>query len=445
MTTPPEPAAAAPTADAAPTAAAAAPTAPTAPTAAAAPGSEATTPGADARAALRGRPFRLLSVAWGFTNFADSVLAIILAVWVKDLTGSNGAAGLVFAALGLPALASPFLGQLADRVSRRRMLVVTYLVGAAVLLALLLVRGPGQVWLVLLVTVVYTGVGFATSAAQSGLVRDMLPDDALAAANGRLTTIDQVFRLLMPVVGAGAYALAGVWPLVLAASGAFVVAAAVVARVRVRETPPADEREPYLAEVTAGFRHLAGTAPLGVLTVALVVAFGAVGLLNAVSLAIVEDGLGLPAALLGPVSSVQAVTAIVAGLTAARLVARWGAQRLVALGLVVLALGIVPATGTSVVAVVVGLGGVGLGVTWAIVGFVTERQLRTPPALQGRVAAASTMLLNVPQLLLTVVGAALVGVVDYRALLVVTVAGIAVAAALALRGLRRRPAVARAR
>jgi len=414
-------------------------------TAASAPRRESSTPGPDARAALRGRPFRLLSVAWGFTNFADSVLAIILAVWVKDLTGSNGAAGLVFAALGLPALASPFLGQLADRVSRRRMLVATYLVGAAVLLALLLVRGPGQVWLVLLVTVVYSGVGFATSAAQAGLVRDMLPDDALAAANGRLTTIDQVFRLLMPVVGAGAYAVAGVWPLVLAASGAFVVAAAVVAHVRVRETPPADEREPYLAEVTAGFRHLARTAPLGVLTVALVVAFGTVGLLNAVSLAIVEDGLGLPAALLGPVSSVQAVTAIVAGLTAARLAARWGAQRLVALGLIVLALGIVPATGTSVVAVVVGLGGVGLGVTWAIVGFVTERQLRTPPALQGRVAAASTMLLNVPQLLLTVVGAALVGVVDYRALLVVTVVGIAVAAALALRGRRRRPPVARAR
>ena len=102
----------------------------------------------------------------------------------------------------------------------------------------------------------------------------------------------------------------------------------------------------------------------------------------------------------------------------------------------VLALGIVPATGTSVVAVVVGLGGVGLGVTWAIVGFVTERQLRTPPTLQGRVAAASTVLLNLPQLLITVVGAALVGVVDYRALLVVTVAGIAVAAVLALRGRR---------
>src|SRR5690606_8726318 len=138
-----------------------------------------------ARAALGGRAFRLLSVAWAFTNFADSVLAIILAVWVKDLTGSNGAAGLVFAALGLPALASPFLGQLADRVSRRRMLVGAYAVGALSVLALVAVRGPGQVWLVFVVTVLYSTVGFATAAAQSGLVRDMLPDDALAPANGR--------------------------------------------------------------------------------------------------------------------------------------------------------------------------------------------------------------------------------------------------------------------
>ena len=392
---------------------------------------------AAARAALRSRPFRLLTVGWAFTNFADSVLAVILAVWVKDLTGSDGAGGLVFAALGLPALVSPLLGQVADRVSRRRMLVVSYLVGALSLLLLLAVRGPGQVWLVFVVTVVYSGVGFATAAAQSGLLRDMLPDDALAPANGRFTTIDQVFRLLMPVVGAGVYAFSGPVPLVLAAAVAFAVAALVVGRIALAETPPtpAADREPLLAETTAGFRHLVRTPPLGGLTVALVVAFAGVGLLNAVSFAIIE-GLGLAPELLGPISSVQAVTAIVAGLTAARLVARWGASRVVALGLLVLGLGVAPALGTNLVAVMVGLGAVGLGVTWAIVGFVTERQLRTPPGLQGRVSAATNMLLNVPQLALTVVGAALVGAVDYRAMLAVTVVAVVGAAGIALRGRR---------
>ena len=212
--------------------------------------------------ALRTRPFRFLTVAWGFTNFADSVLAIIFAVWVKDLTGSNGTAGLVFAALGLPALVSPLLGQVADRVSRRRMMIVAYLVGAVSLVSLFAVRGPGQVWLIFVVTVLYSGIGFATAAAQSGLIRDLLPDEALGAANGRLTTIDQTFRLVMPVMGAGVYVAVGPLPLVVSAVVAFVVAAFFVSRIVLVETPPTpqDEREPFLAEVTAGFRHLFRTA-----------------------------------------------------------------------------------------------------------------------------------------------------------------------------------------
>jgi Na+/melibiose symporter-like transporter len=397
------------------------------------------TAGAEAalvKQSLRTRPFRLLTVAWGFTNFADSVLAVILAVWVKDLTGSNGTAGLVFAALGLPALVSPLLGQVADRVSRRRMMVVVYLVGALSLLTLFAVRGPGQVWLIFLVTVVYSGIGFATAAAQSGLIRDMLPDEALGAANGRLTTIDQTFRLVMPVIGAGVYVAVGPLPLVVSAVAAFVVAALVVGRIVLVETPPtpADEREPFLAEVTAGFRHLLHTAPLGVLTVALAVAFGAVGVLNAVSFAVIENGLGLGPEMLGPIISVQGVTAIVAGLTAARLIRRIGAQRLVALALGIVTLGILPALGTSLVAIIAGMGAIGLGVTWAIVGFVTERQLKTPATLQGRTSAATNMLLNVPQLAMTMVTAAVVGTIDYRLLVGVTAAGIAVSALLALKG-----------
>ncbi|GAA1400308.1 MULTISPECIES: MFS transporter [Oerskovia] len=388
--------------------------------------------------ALRTRPFRLLTVAWGFTNFADSVLAVIFAVWVKDLTGSNGTAGLVFAALGLPALVSPLLGQVADRVSRRRMMIVAYLVGAVSLLSLFAVRGPDQVWLIFVVTVLYSGIGFATAAAQSGLIRDLLPDEALGSANGRLTTIDQTFRLVMPVIGAGVYVAVGPLPLVVSAVVAFAVAAFVVSRIVLIETPPTpqDEREPFLAEITAGFRHLIRTAPLGVLTVALAVAFGAVGVLNAVSFAVIENGLGLGPEMLGPISSVQGVTAIVAGLTAARMIKRIGSQRLVALALGIVTLGILPALGTNLVAIIVGMGAIGLGVTWAIVGFVTERQLKTPSTLQGRTSAATNMLLNVPQLVMTVVAAAVVGAVDYRLLVGVTAAGLAVSMLLSLKGSR---------
>ena len=85
-----------------------------------------------------------------------------------------------------------------------------------------------------------------------------------------------------------------------------------------------------------------------------------------------------------------------------------------------------------------GMGAIGLGVTWAIVGFVTERQLRTPGALQGRVQAATNMVLTVPQLLTTVAAAAVVGVMDYRVLVAVTTVGLLLAAVVSSGGARAR-------
>ncbi len=46
--------------------------------------------------ALREPRFRRLLVGWSLSNFGDSALYLSLAIWAKDLTGSNAAAGLVF-------------------------------------------------------------------------------------------------------------------------------------------------------------------------------------------------------------------------------------------------------------------------------------------------------------------------------------------------------------
>ncbi|HEY0216547.1 MAG TPA: MFS transporter [Cellulomonas sp.] len=397
-------------------------------------------PNRSAAAALRTRSFRLLTAVWTAANLADSVLSLILAVWVKDLTGSNAAAGLVLAAMGLPALATPLIGHLVDRVSRRRVLAAAYAVGAASLLALLAVHGPGGAWLVLAVTVVYATVGYTTGAAQSGLLRDLLPDEALGVANARLTTIDQSFRLAMPVLGAAVYAVVGPLPLVVAAAAGFAVAALLATRLRVQETSPEPVTEPFRRAVTAGFRHLRRTPPLGTLTVALGVGLGATGMVNGVAFAIVDRGLGLPPEMLGPITSAQAVTAVVAGLTAARLLARWGAPRLMTASLLLAGAGVLPLLGSNLIGVALGMAALGAGVTWAVVAFVTERQVRTPAGLQGRAQAAGAMVLSAPQLVLAVAAAAVVDLVDYRWLVAACALGLAVSALVALSSAPSTPA-----
>src|SRR5690606_10488012 len=78
--------------------------------------------------ASRAPGFRRLASAWVFTNLADSALFLMAAVWVKELTGSDVAGAFVFVALGLPAVLAPFLGMLADRLPRKRLLVASNLV-----------------------------------------------------------------------------------------------------------------------------------------------------------------------------------------------------------------------------------------------------------------------------------------------------------------------------
>ncbi|MGH8776790.1 MAG: hypothetical protein ACRDWI_17120 [Jiangellaceae bacterium] len=72
-----------------------------------------------------GPGFRRLFLAWTFSNVGNSALYLTMAMWAKDLTGSDSATGLVFLALRLPVFLSPLTGQLADRVSRKRLVVVT--------------------------------------------------------------------------------------------------------------------------------------------------------------------------------------------------------------------------------------------------------------------------------------------------------------------------------
>ncbi|MCK0111602.1 MFS transporter [Ornithinimicrobium sp. F0845] len=373
-------------------------------------------------AALQDPGFRRLTTAWVFTNIADSALYLMLAVWIKDLTGSDSAAALTFAMLGLPALLAPFLGQIADRYSRKRLLVIANLLVAGVVTTLLVVDSADQIAWIYAVVLVYAAVAYLTASAQTGLVRDLLPDEQLASGNGLLSSIDQALRLISPLVGTALYAVWGPHAVVILTTVAFLIAAGLLATMKVTESEPetSEQRGTYWTELTAGFRHLAAIPVLGRLTIVVAIAFGATGLVNVAVFPAIEQGLGLPAEALGPLISVQGVGAVLGGLTAAALIGRWGEVRVFGIGVLLLALALLPLATSSLVLVVAGLAVGGFGVTWSVVSFITLRQRLTPPRLQGRTGSATAIAINLPQTLVTLAGAAVLGIIDYRLLVVAT-------------------------
>ncbi len=391
--------------------------------------------------AWKSRGFRQLTRAWFFTNVADAALFLMVAVWVKELTGSDGAAALVFGMVGLPALIAPFIGHLTDRVSRRRLLVVSNLAMAPVVLSLLLVASESQLWLVYAVVFVYGCSGYVTAGAQSGLIRDLLPDEFLASGNGVLSTIDRSLRLVSPLLGTALYLAAGVGPVIVLTAVCFAVTAFLLARLEVGETPPEDVAHGnYVTEVIAGFRHLAHTPVLGVTTLAMAAGFGIIGFVNVAVFPVMDEGLGVEPAMLGALVSVQGLGAVAGGATAARVIARLGERRTVAIGMLLLALGLIPLVGTSLAAVLGGLVLIGYGAPLVLVAYTTLRQRLTPARLQGRAATASYVAIDLPQTLTTLGAAAIIASVDYRLLIAVSIAWVAVAA-LAIRPLRPDPVV----
>ena len=87
--------------------------------------------------------FRLLWFAQIASLFGDWFNIIALASLLAQLTGAGAALGGLFAIRMLGAfVASPLAGVLADRFNRKRILIVTDLLRAVVVLGFLLVRTP---------------------------------------------------------------------------------------------------------------------------------------------------------------------------------------------------------------------------------------------------------------------------------------------------------------
>jgi hypothetical protein len=374
------------------------------------------------RAVLERPGFRRLTRAWLAINAADAALFLMLAAWTKDLTGSDPAAAGVLVALGVPALFAPALGQIADRMSRVRLMVITCALSVPVLFSLALVDGPGKVWLIYLVTFLYGCVGYLVGTAQSGLVRDLLADDELAAGNGLLSTIDMALRLVSPAIGTGLYVWLGPLAVVFLSVIGFAVGGFLLHGMEIQESPPA-QKVPgeWWREMTAGFRQLWANPVLRRLTILLGVAFGAIGMVNATVFPAMEKGFQVEPATLGVFISLQGVGSVLGGVTAARVIRVLGEPRAVGLGMAATGIGFFPLAGTSLALGVVGLLVMGLGIPWIIVGYTTIRQRLTPPELQGRTSAAANLLLNAPQTGVLAISAGLLAVIDYRLLVLATV------------------------
>jgi MFS family permease len=351
--------------------------------------------------------------------FGDTALFLAVAVWVKILTGSNGAAGVIFFILGVPALFAPASGLLVDRVRRRPLLILANVATGAMVLLLLLVHGRGDVWLIYLVVFLYGASYTIINAAQSAMFTVMLPRELLGENNAAMQTVWQGLHLIGPMAGAALFAWRGGAFVAILDALTFFAAAIAIGLVRVVEKAPERKATRIEVEMLAGVRHILHTVRLRQLVLVGILASCVFGFGQTVVFAVVDQGLHRPPTFLGVLIGVMGIGGLLGGLTAARVMSVFGEGAVTGMGLVLGAIGSPLLALPSLAGVVLGVILFGIGLPWIIVGTNTLVQRATPARLQGRVAAAVGTVLGVPQVASIALGAVLIIVIDYRVLVLV--------------------------
>jgi len=338
---------------------------------------------------LHRREFALVWSAALVSNIGSWVQTVAVGVLVTTLTGQARWSGLVAAAAFVPiGVLSPVGGVIADRVDRRRLLLVTT-VGEtffACLLAVLVGTGhasPLGVTLIVFGGGCMTALGFP---AYQAILPDLVEREHLLAASSLSMAQYNLGRVVGPAL-AGLILVVGsyTWAFALNAVsyGAVMVALLLVGLPPAR---PTEEPAGLRARLAAGVRG--ARAEPGCRTAILTIAVTAlllspfIALIPAVALNLFGHKEGGASVLI----TAQGVGAVVGALSLASLARRYGRRRVLVTNLVV-----VPflfgayAVSPSLPVAAVALAALGAGYVGLLSGLGTVVQLRAPTALRARV------------------------------------------------------------
>ena len=129
------------------------------------------------------RNFRWLWSGQIVSLLGDWFNLIASAALITKLTDSGFAIGGLFVVRMLaPFLVTPFAGVIADRYNRKRILIIADLIRGFSVLGFLLVREPGDVWLLYALTAVQLGLGGFFFPTRNAILPDIVKPEEIGAA-----------------------------------------------------------------------------------------------------------------------------------------------------------------------------------------------------------------------------------------------------------------------
>lgn len=176
--------------------------------------------------------FRLLWFGQIVSLLGDWFNLIASAALVASLTNSGSAVGGLFVVRMLaPFVISPIAGVAADRYNRRHLLIFTDITRGLTVLGFLLVRSPGDVWLIYALSALQLGLSGFFFPARNAILPDIVTRRELGAANAISSTTWSVMLAFGAALGGLFAGSVGIYPAFIIDSATFVVSAIFISRI----------------------------------------------------------------------------------------------------------------------------------------------------------------------------------------------------------------------
>lgn len=371
------------------------------------------------------------------SNIGTWMETVALGYYVADTTGKASWSAVVSAAGFIPgAIVGPIGSAMADRLRRRRVLIVTNTIAAVFAVVLAVWVGGGDATPIGLAIIGFFAgavVMFGFPSFQVSLP-DLVPREHLTAAVGLSNAQWNLGRILGPAFAALAIAIGGIETALWCNAVSFL--AVIVAVSMVRLPSGKGERRPVFAALGDGVRFARSNPAmrrmLVVMIAVIAIASPFIAFVSQVATNVFDGDETATSVLV----TCQGIGAVTAAFTLGAMTKRWGSWQLMAgsaaaLCVALVAYGLAPVFWTAALALVV----VGLAYGYAFTSFAGIAQREAPDEMRGRVLAVNSFVLGILFPVGTLVQGAIADATSLRAV----TAGSGVVLAVLLVVLRPRP------
>jgi MFS family permease len=208
---------------------------------------------------LKQRDFGFFWLSLLFSAVGTQISTVAVAWQVYEITNSPFQLGLTGLLRALPVMVLSLPGGvLADRMDRRKLLIITQSLAALLALALALLTSSGQirVWHIYAVTFLSGAVGIFDTPARTAMIPALVSAEHLASAYALNITWRQIATLGGPFIGGVVISALGLGTAYYVDALSFLAVIICLGFMRLQVKPPSDKKESALQSVRAGFNFV---------------------------------------------------------------------------------------------------------------------------------------------------------------------------------------------